>query len=116
MNREIKFRGKRVDNGEWVYGFYHCLYSSHNHCIDDYSGNTYQVIPETVGQFTGLLDKNGKEIYEFDIVRRLDGSVYKIVYSERDAAFVLCGSKPIYLITNSLEIIGNIHDNPELIK
>lgn len=119
MNREIKFRGKRIDNGEWVYGDLLqpteiCdIYEIAN--CESIDGTRYEVIPESIGQFTGLYDKNGKEIYEGDIITNGDKNIKYIVewcdtglkarqYNNRS----YIGLK---YWKDVLEVIGNIYDN-----
>lgn len=138
--REIKFRGKRLDNGEWVYGDYHHRVGG-VHCIidmqPDFQGKVeyvvIQVAPDTIGQFTGLLDKNGKEIYEGDIVkwtmtqnevtedggyREYDSDEIGEVEWCKDALYVgeYCAVGFSYESEDYAEVLGNIHDNPELLN
>lgn len=128
MNRTIKFRGKRIDNGEWVYGDLLqpteiCDIYEISDC-ESIDGTRYEVIPETIGQFTGLYDKNGKEIYEGDIVG-IDYLSYivtgVVTYSTKDAMYILTNTNSIADENEplgdykNLEVIGNTYDNPELL-
>lgn len=125
--RTIKYRGYNRKNKQWLYGFYLQNRGAHFVCPDEFAtGKTwedYEVDPDTVGQFTGLLDKNGKEIYEGDIVQCGD-FVYQVVYEgKRYASFGLRRSKDLFMHyfgeameASECTVIGNIHDNPELLK
>lgn len=124
--REILFRAKRKDNGEWVYGDLlknmDCIKIREREKDITRIAKSYEVIPETVGQYTGLKDKNGNEIYEGDIVTGLFNCtdiIGHIVYGS-DATFFI-ERKGLYGIglnnaEDWLEVIGNIHDNKELLK
>lgn len=87
MNREIKFRGKRLDNGEWVYGDLLHLVDG-VYISNDNGCNMAQVDPDTVCQFTGCIDKSGKEVYEGDVVETYSRS-YIVTWFKRSSAFLL---------------------------
>lgn len=154
MNREIEFRGKRPDTGGWVYGYY-CKHTKRQVCpmgdelkpediahliINDgfadwnmpRSLQGYDVDPETVGQYTGLKDKDGVKIWEGDVLKAINPN------GEEDNLCVvkwdnLCGGYPYVpqggfgdfdvstvgwamTMEFTFELIGNIHDNPEFLE
>ena len=140
--REILFRGKREDNGQWVIGFLSKTRGLDNklHICIDYEEKGVMcssiVIPETVGQYTGLTDKNGNKIFEGDILRYYDDEI-QIVEWNKDFSNLMLHTYCKYerkkgrkvVIENSdgwnwihdyplnkMSIIGNIYDNPELLK
>lgn len=128
--REILFRGKRIDNGKWVYGYYAPCCLGRFPCspciVPDPDGiwEPIEVDPFTIGQYTGLTDKNGKEIFEGDIISvpgsKKPGLPGIVIFHQLDAKYILFRQRYSYLnLINVNEwgyVIGNIHDNPELLK
>lgn len=164
MNREILFKAKRLDNGKWVEGYY-CKLDETTYCIsEDYERYPvpthhyilheamtdwglpnrflqFEINPDTLCQFTGLTDKNGKKIWENDILRYsydYDGSPFlkdgeeikyrvgAVFWSEWRGSWAVCGrgnkkctNNDVFKYNrnpNRAEVIGNIFDNPELLE
>ena len=121
MNREILFRGKRTDNGEWVEGLV-ARYNPKFDCANIVDGfeSLVPVKTETVGQYTGLTDKNGKKIFEGDICKHrsnYSGNTVISVVTYTDGQFLaLVCENSGFELSEKLEVIGNIHDNPELVE
>ena len=124
--REILFRGKREHNGVWVEGcLYRNLYGNyqireHKVYDEDVYIDDYNIIPETVGQYTGLTDKNGKKIFEGDVCKHrsnYSGEYVISVVTYTDGQFLaMADNNSGFNLSDGLEVIGNIHDNPELLK
>jgi len=128
MNREIKFRGKRIGDNKWVTGFYAVSVSNCHIILEygfyfgfDYNGicedDWHEVDPATVGQFTGKKVKTG-EVCQDDIGRSIDG-IFLVVWDKEKAAIMMqfCDGErlPLEEMWDDAEIIGNLHDNPELL-
>ena len=129
----ILFRGKRADTGEWVEGYFckypnqfsgflepHIFVSSYDAEKEIGSCTAYPVAQDTVQQFTGLFDKNGKEIFEGDIVDILTENEERGVITYEDGGFVVKASTFVVDFMSNIngedvEVLGNIVDNPELL-
>lgn len=140
--REILFRGKRVDNGEWIYGVpitdkatgdaYIITSTAGAYLrseINNMCATGFRAIPETVGQYTGLTDKNGTRVFEGDIIKQViphnlvQPFIFTVNWCEECAMFVLpCITNDAFesdftvMRSDEIEVIGNIHDNPELLE
>ena len=130
--REILFRGKRAINGDWVYGDF--VHGNERKSLRDsifvydsetQSFNDYEINPSTLGQYTGMKDKNGKLIFEGDIVKTDKFSEpnkqYIIKYDLQFGAFIGQDRYNVYFVTfdgnsGEFEVFGNIYDNPELLE
>ena len=145
MNREILFKAKRKDNDKWVEGYY-CKLDETTYCIsEDYERYPvpthhyilheamtdwglpnrflqFEINPETLCQFTGLTDKNGKKIWENDILRNKKGDIGVVQWFEEHTAFMIWNKTKncvCYLSENDfskIEIIGNVFDNADLLE
>ena len=125
MEREILYRGKCVDNGEWVEGYF----VKYQPCaseekiiygiVPEYASALYlnEIDPSTVGRYTGLTDKNGVKIFEGDILEAESGNIGYVMFI--NGAFMKsCNSKdmPFLIASDVNAVIGNVFDNPELLK
>lgn len=147
--REILFRGKRTDNGEWVEGYYYkakycrtddelCDYITVPHPKEYNEPSSHYIVnPETIGQYTGLKDKNGTKIFEGNMIKPFDDEIDKMVVEFHLGQFLLClygergymaeygweesgnygcfEAEPLSSYGDDIEVIGNIYDNPELL-
>ena len=112
--REILFRGKRKKGDKrWVEG--NLLHGYFGFGITNryYAGSSFEVVPETVGQYTGLTDKNGKKIFEGDIVKISNDEIFEVKYEDGGFTAGLFLGDWDY---GHVEVIGNIYDNPELME
>ena len=129
--REILFRGKRLQGGNWVEGYF---FKSDINKRERESKkatliftpdcdtfimvpechNSFMVVSDTVGQYTGMKDKNGKRVFERDILSLRTGRPHVVRFE--DGAFVLENTAIPVSFANKFEVIGNIHDNPEMLK
>lgn len=144
--RDIIFRGQRVDNCEWVYGYYtNCHYADLEECttghyIIEYPDKWHEIYTDTIGQYTGLCDKNGTKIFEGDIIVKEDKycKMYGVInFGEHSPTTAELGEIGFFIewldnnsnlwselirndlgfwVDSGIEVIGNIHENKELLE
>ena len=129
MKREIKFRGKRLINGEWAYGSL-LIQGSGRMCIYDETQCMREVQPDTIGQFTEIHDAQGNEIYEGDVIVGRYGHLHAIRYNKMYGAYTAtllneflhtdlqteCSVTQRWLDETGKRVCGNVHDTPEFLK
>ena len=124
MGREILFRGKRKSDGKWIFGNLlqtddDGTYIIQNHVPHHFLKN-FEVDPESICQYTGLTDKNGRKIFEGDILRFENCSNYPVVWDDDYCAFGSCWYSDFDHLSKyrsiEIEVVGNIFDNPELLE
>lgn len=143
MEDRYLFRGKRIDTGEWVEGslvtgvffrlgqeipYMFCPNLADYDCFEDFSeeNGIFEVEPSTICQCTGLKDKNGKLIWENDIIRDEHGNFYKAFWHDKYQFSWICVKSDVFFIgarwdlwsftSLEIEVYGNIFDNPELLE
>lgn len=120
--REIKFRGKDIASNKWAYGYLYRLKGVYTICENIRYDEQTPIFIDTLGQYTGLHDKNGVEIYEGDIVKVIFGekNIGKVIYEHSGFIIDVTNMNRPYgrvdFVNNFIKVIGNIYDNPELLK
>ena len=130
--REIKFRGKDIETGEWIFGdliqrlgYYPAILTTYPTDEGKIGYAEIAVKEDTVGQYTGMTDKNGKEIYEWDKLKVNESGVFRIAHQSN--SIYICGYVLLYMdgefayylkggLNEMYEVVGNVYDNPELLK
>ena len=118
--REILFKGKRIDDGAWVSGFYffdtnggHYIQHPFETIDGEHGYKSYEVDPETVGEFTGIKDYNGRRIFENDIVKTMYGN--GVVSFSNGHFYVFVKDWGVPPVDRFMTVVGNVYDNPKIL-